>query len=61
MSKKDLMRKIDISDKVTFRENYIQPVLEQGFIEMTQPDSPTSPTQKYKLTQKGKDFQNDNE
>jgi len=56
MSKKDLMHKIDISDKVTFRENYIQPALEQGFIEMTQPDSPTSPTQKYKLTPKGKEY-----
>ena len=56
MARNDLMRKINIKDKVTFRDNYIQPALEQGLIEMTQPDSPTSPTQKYRLTQKGKNF-----
>ena len=41
----------------TLAQDYIQPALEQGFIEMTQPDSPTSPTQKYKLTQKGKEYE----
>ena len=36
-----------------FSENYISPALECGFIELTQPDSPNSPTQKYRLTAKG--------
>lgn len=30
------------------------PALAGAFIEMTQPDSPTSPTQKYRLTAKGR-------
>jgi len=38
----------------TFRDNYLNPALKEEFIEMTQPDSPKSPTQKYRLTAKGK-------
>jgi len=37
----------------SFRTNYLLPALESGLIEMTQPDSPRSPTQKYRLTAKG--------
>lgn len=42
----------------TFRKNYLLPALKLEFIEMTQPNSPKSPTQKYRLTLKGKDFIN---
>ena len=54
LSKKKLMELVGIKDKVSFRENYIQKALELGLIEMTQPKSPNSPTQKYRLTENGK-------
>lgn len=46
-----LMEKLGLHDQKAFRK--IQPALEQGLIEMTLPDSPKSPTQKYRLTGKG--------
>ena len=33
----------------TFLSNYLQPALKTGLIQMTQPDSPKSPTQKYRI------------
>ena len=44
---------IHIKNRKDFRERYLNPALEQGLIEMSQPDSPRSPTQKYRLTAKG--------
>jgi len=49
-----LMEKLGLHDRKSFRQNHLQPVLEQDLIEMTQSDSPRSPTQKYRLTDKGK-------
>ena len=49
----DLMKALGLSHKPTFRENYINPGLEDGWIGRTQPDSPRSPTQRYRLTRKG--------
>lgn len=37
----------------TLEQDYIKLALDLGLIEMTQPDSPRSPTQKYRLTEKG--------
>ena len=48
------MKAVGLKDRVTFARNYLEPALVESFIEMTQPDSPTSPTQKYRLTEKGK-------
>lgn len=48
------MKAVGLKDRVTFTRNYLEPALAGAFIEMTQPDSPTSPTQKYRLTPKGK-------
>jgi hypothetical protein len=53
-SRAELMKTVGLKDRVTFARNYLEPVLAGAFIEMTQPDSPTSPTQKYRLTTKGK-------
>ena len=36
-----------------FLEKYLSPAMEAGLVEMTQPDSPRSPTQKYRLTEVG--------
>ena len=49
-----LMEKLGLNDRKSFGKNYLQPALEQNLIEMTQPDSPKSPTQKYRLTDAGK-------
>jgi len=49
-----LMKKLGLNDRKSFGKNYLQPALEQDLIEMTQPDSPKSPTQKYRLTDTGK-------
>jgi hypothetical protein len=50
------MQTIGIRDRVSFSRNYLEPALSGGLVEMTQPDSPKSPTQKYRLTKQGKEF-----
>ncbi len=49
----DLMQALGLSHRPTFRENYLNPALKAEWIERTQPDSPRSPTQRYRLTRKG--------
>ncbi len=49
----DLMNVLGLSHRPTFRENYLNPALERGWVNRTQPDSPRSPTQRYRLTDKG--------
>jgi ATP-dependent DNA helicase RecG len=53
MSIKILMEKLNLKHRPTFLYDYLQPAMDMEFIEMTQPDSPKSPTQKYRLTAKG--------
>jgi hypothetical protein len=48
-----LMEALNLSHRPTFRNNYINPALENEWIERTQPDTPRSPTQRYRLTGKG--------
>ena len=50
----ELMKLLGLSHRPTFRKNYLAPALDAGFIERTQPDSPRSPTQRYRLTNKGR-------
>jgi Fic family protein len=54
LSAAELMEKLSLKHRPTFRANYLKPALAAGHIEMTAPDSPQSPTQKYFLTEKGK-------
>lgn len=54
MGTKDLLKQLELSHRPTLIQNYLQPALAQGLIEMTQPDSPRSPTQKYRLTEQGR-------
>ncbi len=53
-SRSEILNKLKLTDKVNFTEKYLQPALKGKFIEMTQPNSPNSPTQKYQLTSLGK-------
>jgi len=54
MGSRALMRGLGLSHRATFRKNYLDPALRGGWIERTQPDSPHSPTQRYRLTDKGR-------
>lgn len=54
LSGSDLMKALGRSHRPTFRANYLNPALESGWIERTQPDSPRSPTQRYRLSEKGR-------
>lgn len=54
LSRAELMQAVGIKDRVSFSRNYLDPALADNLIEMTQPDSPNSPTQKYRLTEKGR-------
>lgn len=50
----DLMAEVGLVHKATFRANYLKPALAADLIEMTHPESPSSPAQKYRLTPHGK-------
>ncbi len=60
MGRVELMQSLALKDRVSFSQNYLEPAIKAGLIEMTQPDSPKSPTQKYRLTEQGKFFSNPN-
>lgn len=49
-----LMERLGLRHRPTFSKNYLAPALQAGLVEMTQPDSPRSPTQQYRLTAKGR-------
>ena len=57
LSASEMMAALNLKGRRNFMKNYLQPAMELGLVEMTQPDSPNSPTQKYRLTIKGKQFQ----
>ncbi|RLJ19852.1 cell filamentation protein Fic [bacterium endosymbiont of Escarpia laminata] len=48
LSAKELMERLSLSHRPTFRDNYLTPALQQGLVEMRDPDSPRSPRQKYR-------------
>jgi ATP-dependent DNA helicase RecG len=50
----DLMGIAGRSNRTKFRDHVLNPLIEAGLIEMTIPDKPKSPNQKYRLTDKGK-------
>ena len=54
MSIKEILETLSMKHRPTLLYDYIQPAMQLGFVEQTQPDSPKSPTQKYRLTDKGK-------
>lgn len=53
MSVLKMMAKLKLGGRRNFLEKYLSPAIEAGLVEMTQPDSPRSPTQKYRLTEVG--------
>ena len=51
-SAKELMEILNRTNKSKFKNVIINPLVENGFFELTNPDTPKSPTQKYRLTSK---------
>lgn len=47
MSALELMEKLGLKSRLTFRKNYLQPALEAGLIAMTDPNNPTNRNQRY--------------
>ena len=56
MGVQELLSNLNLHHKVNLHERYLRPGLKLGLIERTLPDSPSSPTQKYRLTAKGKAY-----
>lgn len=52
-SAKDIMVKLGLKHKPTFRSNYLIPLMSMGILEMTIPDKPQSRLQKYRTTKAG--------
>ena len=49
LSATEIMNRLGLSHRPTFRQNYLNPALSHGVIEMTIPDKPNSRNQKYRL------------
>lgn len=47
MNTVELMNKLNMKSRISFRDNYLKPALENGLIKMTNPDKPTSKNQMY--------------
>ena len=47
MTAAELMEKLGLKSRASFRINYLQPALEAGLIAMTDPESPTNRNQRY--------------
>lgn len=45
---KDLMERVGLKHRPTFRKNYLLPAIENGYLEMTIPDKPNSSKQRYR-------------
>lgn len=55
-SRQELMDSLDLKHNPNFRDNYLHPAIDAGYIEMTKPDVLKSKKQLYRLTQKGIDL-----
>lgn len=54
MKRAEIQKKLQLKHREHFVDNYMNPALENGLIEMKYPDSPNHPKQRYTLTEKGK-------
>ena len=53
MGREDLLAELGLSDRKHFRAIYLQPALASGLVTMTNPNSPRSPKQSYRITPQG--------
>ena len=54
MSLRQILHALNLSDRNSFRQRYLQPALEYGYVEMTLPESPTARNQRFRLTERGR-------
>ena len=47
MTSSELMKKLGMKSRISFRKNYLRPAIENGLIKMTIPNKPTSKNQMY--------------
>ena len=55
MSLRQLLLALGLRDRKSFRQRYLWPALNLGYVEMTHPDSPTAPNQRYRITVGGRE------
>lgn len=53
---KEIMEAIEYKNQKVFRDNYIIPLRQVGYIEFTNPETPTNPENRYVITEEGKAF-----
>jgi len=56
MKRQEIQRILGLKHEGNFRDIYLLPALTEGYIEMTRPDNPNHPQQRYRLTEKGRKF-----
>lgn len=54
MKRTEIQQVLGLRHEDYFREAYLVPALQAGFVQMTTPDKPRSGLQRYRLTSKGK-------
>lgn len=54
LSAEEIMKNLQLKHRASFRKSCLIPAMKEGLVEMTQPDSPRSPSQRYRLTDKGR-------
>ncbi len=52
-SAREVLQALGLNDRKSFRQRYLLPALEQGYVEMTNPTSPRARNQRYRLTRRG--------
>ncbi|CAI0910250.1 MULTISPECIES: Fic family protein [Serratia] len=53
MAREAIQLALQLQDRKSFRERYLKPALNAGWVEMTLPEKPNSRLQKYRLTTAG--------
>ncbi len=56
ISAEELQKKLGVTDSKNFKKVYLKPALQENLIEMTIPDKPNSRFQKYRISEKGREF-----
>lgn len=54
LKRQEIQDFIGLRHRETFLQNYLNPAMDKGYVEMKYPDSPNHPNQRYRLTTKGK-------